>query len=88
MTTQVEQSPRYGNDRITGILHVTDAEAYFDYRDGRIVLVSAAPMTAVAAETLVMQTAGHLQGMNASRVRAQGDLQGNILWGALVSPMK
>jgi hypothetical protein len=86
--TQVEESSRYGDDRVIGLLHVTTSEAYFEYNGRRIVLVAASPMTAVSPQALMTRTPGDLQHLSNKRVRAQGDLQGDILWGAQVTPLE
>jgi hypothetical protein len=81
-TTKLEEASRYGADRVTGLLHVTSDAAYFDYRGRRIRLVSAAPMTAVGTQALLKRTAEDLRHLDGKLARAQGDLQGDILWGA------
>jgi hypothetical protein len=84
--TQVEESSRYGDDRVVGLLQVTAKAAYFEYGSGRIVLVGAPPVTAVGAEALMIRTAEDLRHLAGRRVRARGDLQGDVLWGAEVTP--
>jgi hypothetical protein len=86
--TRVEATPGYGGDRVTGLLHVTTAEAFLDYGSRRIRVVSAAPVTAVALEALLARTADEVRRLDGDRVRALGDLQGDILWGAQVMPLK
>jgi len=82
VATQVAESSRYGQDRVTGILQVSPAEAYFDGEAGKIRIVSAAPVTAVGVELLLAQTARSVQDLAGKRVRAEGDLQGTLLWEA------
>ena len=85
VATQVAESSRYGGDRVVGILHVTTREGYFDYGRRRIHLIGAPPMTAVGLKELMIRTAADLQPLTGKRVRAQGDLQGDILWEAHVT---
>jgi hypothetical protein len=85
IATRVEESTRYGEDRVTGLLHVTDTEAYIESGPRRLGLVSAAPITAVGLEALLAQTAAELRPRAGARVRARGDLQGDVLWDAQVT---
>lgn len=83
--TRLEESSRYGDDRAVGLLHVTAREAYLNYSGRRILLIAAPPMTAVSPKELLFRTAGDLQHLSGKQVRAQGDLQGSILWGTRVT---
>jgi len=82
----VAESSRHGQDRVTGVLHVSSREAYFADGDRRLRVVSAAPMTAVGIERLLAQTATNLRNLSGKRVRAEGDLQGDLLWRARIIP--
>lgn len=83
--TQVEESDHYGDDVVVGRLQVTAREAYLEHCGRRILVVSAPPMTAVDSRALMIRTAGELGHFNGKRIRAQGELQGDILWGAQIT---
>jgi hypothetical protein len=84
-TLRITESARAGEDEIVGVLRVDSAAAYFDDGErGRIRLIEAAPMTAVGSEALMARTAEVLRGFVGQKVRARGELQATVLWGARV----
>jgi hypothetical protein len=86
--TRLEESSRYGDDCVSGLLHVTATEAFLEFQGRRLRVVGAPPVTAVGLEPLLAQTALELRQLAGKRVRARGDLQGDILWAAKVSRLE
>jgi hypothetical protein len=82
---RITQSSMYGRDELVGVLNVTASAAYYQMGNTRISLVQAPPMTATGASELKAQTAQELGSFAGKRVRAQGDLQGTLLWEAQVT---
>lgn len=67
-------------DELTGILEVTRSEASIE----GVRLIYVPPQTRVAVDPLLAQTADNVRMMNGLRVRATGQLRGDILWGSVV----
>jgi hypothetical protein len=67
LATRVEESSRYGEDRVIGVLHVSATEAYLEHADRRLRMVGAPPMTAVSLEALLAPRPASSDGWTASR---------------------
>ena len=70
-------------DEVTGVLEITADEATI----AGTPLIYVPPQTGVDVEPLLAQTADNLRSLDGQEVRATGQFQGGILWGAQVQPV-
>jgi hypothetical protein len=85
---RIDEGTGYATDQVTGVLHVTAAEAYFEDGSKRISLIQDPPMTAVGHEELMARTALALRELDGQPVRARGELQVAMLWEARVEKVE
>ena len=69
---------------MTGVLQVSGSAATLD---GGVRLIRVPPQTGVSLGPLLAQTAAEVAPLAGSKVRATGQLEGNILWSAILEPL-
>lgn len=84
---QIAESEVFGKDSVVGLLHVTNAAAYFQNAGNKIRLIQAAPVVAMGPEALMAEAATALRPLAGQYVWARGELKGDILWSAEVNLM-
>jgi hypothetical protein len=81
----VVQGPGPELAEMTGILQVTGNEASLD---GGVRLIRVPPQTGVALGPLLARAAADLAPLAGQKVRATGELDGDVLWSAILEPVE
>jgi hypothetical protein len=81
----VVQGPGPELAELTGVLQVAGGEATLD---GGVRLIRVPPQSGVALGPLLARTAADLAPLAGQKVRATGELDGDILWSAILEPVE